>query len=52
LKQGLKEKGRPLPENDLWIATAAKRHGMVLVTRGWHFREVEDLVTADWVAQP
>jgi tRNA(fMet)-specific endonuclease VapC len=52
LKQRLKEKGRPLPENDLWIAAAAKRQGMVLVTRDWHFREVEDLVIADWAAQP
>jgi len=32
LKQRLKEKGRPLPENDIWIAAAAKHHGMVLVT--------------------
>jgi len=24
LKQRLKEKGRPLPENDIWIAAAAK----------------------------
>ena len=52
LKQRLKGKGRPLPGNDLWTAAGAKRHGMVLVTRDWHFREVEDLVTADWAAQP
>ena len=52
LKQRLKEKGRPLPENDLWIAAAAKRHRMVLVTRDRHFHEVEDLMTADWAVQP
>lgn len=52
LKQRLKEKGRPLPENDLWIAAAAKRHGMVLVTRDRHFHEVEGLRTADWAVQP
>jgi tRNA(fMet)-specific endonuclease VapC len=52
LKQRLKEKGRPLPENDIWIAAAAKRHEMVLVTRDRHFREVEDLQTADWAVQP
>ena len=52
LKQRLREKGRPLPENDLWIAAAAKRHGMVLVTRDRHFHEVEDLLTADWAVQP
>jgi tRNA(fMet)-specific endonuclease VapC len=52
LKQHLKAKGRPLPENDIWIAAAAVRHGMVLVTRDRHFREVEDLSTADWADHP
>jgi len=52
LRQRLREKGRPLPENDIWIAAAAKRHGMVLVTRDRHFREIEGLQTADWAAQP
>lgn len=52
LKQRLREKGRPLPENDIWIAAAARCHGMVLVTRDRHFQEVEGLDTADWVGQP
>jgi tRNA(fMet)-specific endonuclease VapC len=52
LKQYLKKKGRPLPENDIWIAAAAKCHGMVLVTRDRHFQEVEDLHTADWAVHP
>lgn len=52
LKQRLKQKGRPLPENDVWIAATAKRHGMVLVTRDRHFEEVEYLDTADWGARP
>jgi tRNA(fMet)-specific endonuclease VapC len=52
LKQYLKKKGRPLPENDIWIAAAAKCHGMVLVTRDRHFHEVEDLHTADWAVHP
>jgi tRNA(fMet)-specific endonuclease VapC len=42
LKQYLKKKGRPLPENDIWIAATAKCHGMVLVTRDRHWH------TADW----
>jgi tRNA(fMet)-specific endonuclease VapC len=33
LKQRLQEKGRPLPENDIWLAAAAKSHRLVLVTR-------------------
>ena len=50
LKQRLREKGRPIPDNDIWIAAAAKRHGMILVTRDSHFGEVEDLQTVDWAA--
>jgi tRNA(fMet)-specific endonuclease VapC len=51
LKQYLKKKGRPLPENDIWIAAAAKCHGMVLVTRDRHFQEIEELRTADWAVR-
>jgi tRNA(fMet)-specific endonuclease VapC len=51
LKEQLKEKGRPIPENDIWIAAAAKHHGMTLVTRDGHFGEVEDLKTTDWAGQ-
>jgi tRNA(fMet)-specific endonuclease VapC len=50
LKQQLRARGRPLPENDIWIAAAAIRHGIVLVTRDRHFREVEDLSTEDWAS--
>jgi tRNA(fMet)-specific endonuclease VapC len=31
LKQRLREKGRPLPENDIWIAAAAKRQFTILL---------------------
>src|SRR2546423_889093 len=34
------------------IISAAVRHRMVLVTRDRHFREVEDLSTADWADHP
>ena len=48
LKRRLKEKGRPIPENDIWIAATAKRYGMILVTRDAHFAVIEDLQTTDW----
>lgn len=51
LKQRLKEKGRPLPENDIWIAATAKCHGLTLVTRDRHFSELEDVHTADWTVR-
>jgi tRNA(fMet)-specific endonuclease VapC len=52
LKQRLKEKGRPLPENDIWIAATAKRYRFILVTRDSHFQEVEDLQRVDWAFHP
>jgi tRNA(fMet)-specific endonuclease VapC len=51
LKQRLKTKGRPIPENDIWIAATAKNHGMILVTRDGHFDDVDGLQTADWATQ-
>jgi tRNA(fMet)-specific endonuclease VapC len=48
LKNSLKERGRPLPDNDLWIAAAATHHGMILATRDRHFQEIEGLTTVDW----
>lgn len=50
LKHRLREIGRPLPENDIWIAATAIRHSLVLVTRDRHFRDVEHLTLADWTA--
>ena len=52
LKRQLKAKGKPIPENDLWIAATARRHGMILVTRDGHFDAVEELATTGWLARP
>jgi tRNA(fMet)-specific endonuclease VapC len=43
VKQRLREKGRPIPENDLWIAATAACHELVLVTRDQHFNDVDGL---------
>jgi tRNA(fMet)-specific endonuclease VapC len=48
VKNKLKLKGRPLPENDVWIAALALQHDLTLVTRDAHFQEVESLKTAAW----
>ncbi|MEN9223262.1 MAG: type II toxin-antitoxin system VapC family toxin [Thermostichus sp. BF3_bins_97] len=48
VKNKLRLKGRPLPENDVWIAALALRHGLILVTRDAHFQEVENLQTVAW----
>jgi tRNA(fMet)-specific endonuclease VapC len=44
----LRAKGRPIPENDVWIAAAARRHGLILVSRDQHFSEVERLQWEQW----
>jgi tRNA(fMet)-specific endonuclease VapC len=51
VKWRLKVKGRPIPENDVWIAAAALHHGLTLVTRDTHFAEVEGLRTVDWATE-
>ena len=48
IKNRLKVKGTPIPENDLWIAAIALQHDLVLVTRDDHFARVQDLKHTRW----
>jgi len=48
VKNQLRLKGRPLPENDIWISAIALQHKLLLVTRDAHFQNVEDLQTIEW----
>lgn len=48
IKQQLKVKGRPIPENDIWIAAIAIQHGLALVTRDAHFNMIDNLVLESW----
>lgn len=48
IKNGLREKGTPIPENDIWISAIAKQHDIILVTSDKHFGEVEDLKQEMW----
>jgi len=48
IKQGLRSKGRPLPENDVWIAAVALQHDLALATRDSHFLEIEGLTLERW----
>ena len=47
-KAGLRSKGRPIPENDVWIAAIALQHGLTLVTRDSHFEYVAGLNLELW----
>ena len=35
--------GKPIPENDIWIASIAKQYELILITRDDHFKFVEDI---------
>ena len=48
IKNDLKTKGHPLPENDVWIAAIAKQHSLTVVTRDQHFKEIDGLLLAEW----
>jgi tRNA(fMet)-specific endonuclease VapC len=48
LKQELRRKGRPIPENDLWIASLAVQHGLPIASYDAHFAEIEGLNFESW----
>ncbi len=43
--RSLREAGRPIPVNDIWLAAQALEHGAVLVSRDRHFGSVANLQT-------
>ncbi len=40
-KVALLAKGKPIPENDIWIAASAIQHNLLLYANDNHFKEVE-----------
>ena len=48
VKDRLRRKGRPIPENDVWIAATALQRDLVLITRDSHFDHVEGLRIERW----
>lgn len=51
IKNRLREKGRPIPENDIWIAATALQHDLTLATRDNHFVHVDGLVVEHWLEE-
>ena len=43
IKAKLKDKGKPIPENDIWIAAIAIHNKLPLFTSDKHFKEVDGL---------
>jgi tRNA(fMet)-specific endonuclease VapC len=48
IKNRLKEKGQPIPENDIWIAAIAQQYDLILVTKDTHFDLIENLEVESW----
>ncbi|MCL4249152.1 MAG: PIN domain-containing protein [Anaerolineae bacterium] len=44
----LRKKGRPIPQNDVWIAALALQHNLALLTRDAHFQHVDGLAVQGW----
>lgn len=48
IKSGLRTKGRPIPENDIWIAACAQAAAVPLSSRDEHFDAIDELVVVHW----
>jgi tRNA(fMet)-specific endonuclease VapC len=44
IREYLRQQGRPIPANDLWIAASAAQHGLRLVTLDDHFKHVPQVL--------
>jgi len=50
LKKFLRQVGKLIPENDIWIAASCLEHGSTLLTSDRHFEELPQ-VSVLWPAQ-
>ncbi len=48
IKAALRRKGKPIPDNDIWIASIATQYNIPIVTRDRHFNEVEGISLVSW----
>jgi tRNA(fMet)-specific endonuclease VapC len=48
IKVSLREKGKPVPENDIWISAIAMQYNLELVTRDEHFQFVDGIKISKW----
>ena len=48
IKNALREKGRPIPENDVWIAAIALQYDLTLTSRDAHLGEIDHLKVESW----
>ncbi len=48
VRDELRARGRPIPENDVWIAALARQHDEPVVSRDRHFEAVSSLRILGW----
>lgn len=48
VRHQLKKDGRPIPENDVWIAALARQHDLPIVSRDRHFDHVKGIRRVEW----
>ncbi len=48
IKSALRKKGRPIPENDIWLAATSIEHGLILVSRDYHFDHIPEVAKEVW----
>lgn len=48
IRDVLRKRGRPIPDNDLWIAAIAEQYQLTLLSRDDHFNEIDGLLTERW----
>lgn len=44
---GLRDRGTPIPANDVWIAASAMQHGLEVLTADAHYARVPQIVVRD-----
>ena len=44
----LRQRGNPIPLNDVWIAATALQHKLTLITGDKHFKEIDKLKSKFW----
>lgn len=48
IRDELRRKGTPIPENDVWIAALARQHQLPVASRDTHFDVVPRLTRVGW----
>jgi tRNA(fMet)-specific endonuclease VapC len=48
IKAELQQKGRPLPDNDIWLAALTRQHKHTLASRDQHFSFVDGILWESW----